>query len=360
MLVSTRARLALALLTPSILCAAVAAQPTASSASPAAVAQASDVITVKPVIQGLLDRQGAPPKAMLPVIHAYVVKVNWAVLQPTQGGPIAANNAIDVAIARVNKPDYAKLGMALKIRVVAGVGAPAWAKSLGGDPLPYYGSPAYGGGSGTIGRFWTPEFGAAYTDLETKLAAKYDSVPAIREVTVPRCTTMYDEPFVRDLGDPRNVATLLAAGYTVAADKQCILDSIATQDVWKHTTTDVDFSPFPLITNPNGRRDMAFTLSAMDQCRAILGLRCGLQNDSLSSAKIIDPSFLQLYAYMTTLGAPIELQTVAMADLGVPADVLAAAGTIGANSVELPSGYARWPIPVLQQGLLTVMANPVS
>jgi hypothetical protein len=360
MLVSMRARLALALFTPSLICVAVAAQPTASGAHEATIAQASDAITVKPVIQGLLDRQGAPPKAMLPVIHAYVVKVNWADLQPTQGGPIVANNPIDVAIARVNKPDYAKLGMALKIRVVAGVGAPAWAKSLGGDPLPYYGSPAYGGGTGTIGRFWTPEFGTAYTDLENKLAAKYDTVPAVREVTVPRCTTMYDEPFVRDLGDPRNVATLLAAGYTVAADKQCILESIATQDVWKHTTTDVDFSPFPLITNPNGRRDMAFTLSTMDQCRAILGLRCGLQNNSLSSSKLVDPSFTQLYAYMTNLGAPIELQTTALADLGVPADVLAAAGTIGANSVELPSGYAKWPMPMLLHGAAVVVANPVS
>ena len=58
------------------------------------------------------------------------------------------------------------------------------------------------GGTGTIGRFWTDDYGAAYDQLETLLAAKYDNVPEIREVTISRCTTFYDEPFIRDTTAP--------------------------------------------------------------------------------------------------------------------------------------------------------------
>ncbi|HEV7193377.1 MAG TPA: hypothetical protein VGN35_09240 [Jatrophihabitantaceae bacterium] len=358
MTATSRAKFALAMTASFALCASLAAQPGPASAATSTQGAAATV-TVKPIIQGFLDRQQPPPKSMQSVVHAYVVKVNWADLQPTQGGPITANNAIDQAIARVNQADFAGLGMALKLRVFAGVGAPDWAKSLGGAPLPYYGDPTNGGGSGTIGRFWTADFGAAYADLENKLAAKYDSVPSIREITVSRCTTMYDEPFVRDLGDSRNITTLLAAGYTIAADKQCIVDSIAAHDVWKQTTSDVDFSPFPLIT-PLGQRDLAFTESVMDQCRTMLGRRCGLQNNSLSTDKLSSSVFNAMYAHMTALGPPIVLQTARLATIGTITQVLGAATSIGANSVELPNGYAKWSLSVLQPALAALLQNPIS
>ena len=74
---------------------------------------------------------------MLDVVHAYVVKVNWADLQPQPNGPIAADNAIDKAIARVRQSDYKQVGMALKLRVFAGINAPDWVKKLGGAPIQY-------------------------------------------------------------------------------------------------------------------------------------------------------------------------------------------------------------------------------
>jgi hypothetical protein len=332
---------------------------TAAASATTTQSQSTALTTqIKPVIQGLLDRQQPPPKTMLSVVHAYVVRINWADIQPTQGGPIVANNAIDQAIARVNQPDFAKVGMALKLRVFAGVGAPLWAKSLGGDPIPYYGSPTDGGGSGTIGRFWTTAFGNAYNDLQRKLAAKYDSVPSIREITVSRCTTMYDEPFVRSFGDPRNVAALVAAGYTTDADKQCIVDSIAAHNVWAQTTSDVDFTPFPLIAYPNGSRDLAFTESVMATCRSLLGVRCGLQNNSISSEKLINPQYADMYAHMTALGPPLILQTARASAIGDIPTVLAGAVTIGANSIELPNGYVKWSLSMLQNTLSLLLSNP--
>lgn len=358
---SPRARFALALsttLTLSILCSAAVLLPGPASAATTGTTAAA--IGTKPAIQGLLDRQEPPPKSTQSVVHAYVVHVNWADLQPTQGGPIAANNVIDQAIARVNQPDFAQLGMVLKLRVFAGIGAPDWAKALDGGPVQVYGDPSDGGGSGTVGRFWTADFGAAYADLQNKLAAKYDNVPSIREITVSRCTTMYDEPFVRNFADSRNVANLTAAGYTTAADEQCILDSIAAHKVWTQTTSDVDFNPMPLIAYPTGRRDLAFTESVMDQCRTMLGSRCGLENNSLSSSKLINSMYVQMYAHMTALGPPIIFQTARAKVIGTVSDVLAAAATMGAGSVELPNGYTKWSLSLLQTTLTSLLSNPVA
>lgn len=315
---------------------------------------------VKPVIVGLIDRQGPPPRAMLSVVHAYVVKVNWADLQPQPFGPIAADNAIDQALARVRQPDFAAVGMVLKLRVFAGIGAPAWAKALGGSPVAYVNNQAGGSvAGGSIPRFWTPAFAAAYADLQAKLAAKYDQVPAIREITVSQCSTIFDELFVRQPGDQANDQGLLAAGYTRAADEGCIASAIRAHAVWKHTTSDIDFSPFPNVADPSKSPDLAYTESVMHTCRAVLGIRCGLENNAISTDKLAVPQFQQLYAAMHALGPPIVLQTAAEKRLGDPAAVLSAAVHVGANSVELPAGYPRWPLSVLAAASKELGANPL-
>ncbi len=315
---------------------------------------------VKPVIQGLIDRQGEPPKNMLPVVHAYVVKVNWADLQPTPFGAIATDNAIDRAIARVRMPDYAHVGMVLKLRVLAGIGAPEWVKSLGGAPIPYNDNqPGASVSGGTIGRFWTSEFGRAYDDLQTKLAAKYDDVPEIREITVSRCSTIFDELFVRQPGDQQNSAGLLRSGYTAAADEQCIEQAIQAHEVWKRTTSDIDFSPFPSVSDPSAAPDLAFTERVMRLCRSTLGDRCGLQNNAISTDKLDNGTFTRMYAAMTALGPPIMLQTAALKRIGDPQQVLTEAVRIRANSVELPAGYPRWPMSLLQEISAQLQANPL-
>jgi hypothetical protein len=313
---------------------------------------------VKPVIQGLLDRQGAPYKSMLPYIHAYVVQANWADLQPTAFGPIVANNVIDQAIARVRQPDYAALGMALKLRIFAGIQAPDWAKTLDGPSIPYVDN-QYGGTAvtGYIGRFWTANFKAAYDDLMTKLAALYDNVPEIRELTFSRCSTIYDEPFVRQFGDKNNVANMLAAGYTTAADEQCLSDSFAEQNVWQHTTSDMDFSPMTLIATP-GNHDLKFTEQMMVLCRSTLGKRCGLQNNALSSSKLTTKEFAAMYSYMSSLGPPLEFQTATANLIGDPSVALPAGAQLGANSEEMPKGYAKYSTTLLQQTATSLSANP--
>jgi hypothetical protein len=333
--------------------------PTPSTSTPAPTGTGSG--EVKQPIQGLIDRQGEPPRDVLAVVHAYVVKVNWSDLQPTAFGPITPNNAIDQAIARVRQPDFKAVGMALKLRVFAGINAPAWAKALGGPPVTYVNNQQGGSvAGGTIGRFWTSDFGHAYADLQEKLAAKYDDVPELREITVSRCSTIFDELFVRQPGDVNNRGGLLSAGYTRAADEQCIKDAISAHTVWKHTISDVDFNPFPNVQDPNQPADLAFTEQMMQLCRQKLGPRCGLQNNSISDEKLANPTFVAMYAAMTRLGPPIVLQTAARKRLGDEERVLQAAVKVGANSVELPQGYPSWPESLLTATEQALDRNPLT
>src|SRR5438067_6174113 len=54
---------------------------------------------LKPPLQGLVDiGPTIPAPPWQSVVNTVVVPVHWADLQPTQGGPIAAGNAIDAAI----------------------------------------------------------------------------------------------------------------------------------------------------------------------------------------------------------------------------------------------------------------------
>ena len=302
---------------------------------------------MKPVIRGLLDRQGPPPKAMLPAVKAWVVKLNWADLQPTSGGPLVTD-AIDEALATVRDPQSPWHGCALKLRVFAGVGAPDWAKHLGGAPVPYTASPDQTAQTGTIPRFWTTEFIAAYAALQKLLAAKYDSAPEIRELTLSATCTFYDEPMVRN-PIPSNVKALLAAGYTEAADKNAFAASLNAHTVWQQTTTDIDLSPFPVIGSNgyHGVDDMAWTLAQIGAARKVLGARAGLQNNALSTDKLSNKQFEQLYAAMKAAGGTVVFQTAATSRLGDEQQTLDAAVTYGAGSVELPQGYPKWGLPLL-------------
>ena len=309
--------------------------------------------TLKPVLAGLLSRDGPPAAAYLPATGGFVVNVNWSDLQTAPGAPIASGNAIDQAIGQVHQLDpTGKLG--IKVRLFAGIHAPAWAKSLGGAPVSV--TDPVTGSTGTIGRFWTPAYGAAYATLQQELAARYDAAPEIREVTISRCTTVFSEPFIRDTNSPATVAALDAAGFTVALDKACEADEISAHQVWAQTRSDLSFNPYQVIggTGP-GRVDEAFTESMMAECRTVLGSRCVLENNSLRTP----PLYAPMYEAMRLAGPPISFQTAVLdkvGDLGATIDYAISAG---AASVELPAGYDTLPEPELAAYNARLQANAV-
>jgi len=304
---------------------------------------------LKAVIHGLIDRSGMPP-AGYPV-NAWVVQVDWSALQPQQGGPIAANNAIDMAIAQAQAMNAHGGHVALKLRVYAGINSPPWAMQLGGAPFPV--TDASSGVSGMSPRFWTPQFDQAYAALQTALAAKYDNVPEIREVVMSQCTTVFAEPFRRQVTDQASLNAWLSAGYTMAADQACQESEIKAHEVWQKTSSDLTLNPFLPVELGQGTKaappNLAFPISVMQDCREQLGVRCVLENNSLKS----DPTaaYSQLYQAMDALGGPITFQTAQTATVGDLPTAVALGAQLGAASIELPASYKNQSPAQLQASL---------
>jgi hypothetical protein len=325
--------------------APVATNPASAPASGGSTSTAG----LKSPMFGLLDRHHPPTAAYKSMIKGYVVEVSWASLQPTKGGPIVHPNAIDNAVK------YAQAnGLALKLRVAAGLEAPNWAKTLDGSPVTFKYTAATKGKAGvvagTVGRFWLPKFGAAYQDLQTKLAAAYDNVPQIRETDITRCATIFEETYLRNTKLPENATALVRAGFTRAQDDVCHTQQIQAHLVWKHTRSDLSFNTYQAIS-PDGsvKGDLAYTLAQMKYCRAVLGARCVLSNHSLSSGRIGDKDTTAIYGLMHTMmpSGPFALQTATAAKIGNWATAISSALALGVSSIELPTGYQSWSLTQL-------------
>lgn len=317
--------------------ALVAAVACLLAAQPASAGARS---VVKPVLGGLLDRAGFPDQALHDVVDGFVVDVAWADIQPEPFGPLAAGNAIDRAIASVRALG-GDADMRIKLRVNAGVDAPEGAKHLGGAPVrvDYEG---YRDLEGTVGRFWTPEFGAAYEDLHKRLAAAYDRVPEVAQVEITRCMTFYGETFLRQAGTPQTPAALLEAGFTTAADKGCHRQQVQAHRVWRRTRSGLAFNPYHRI-GPDGNvtAEVAFPKEMMSFCRRVLGSRCVLENYSLSSP-LRDRLYDELYPALLAAGKPLAFQTAAEARIGDWQATLRYAVDAGAASVELNRSYPTY------------------
>jgi len=301
---------------------------------------------LKAPIVGLLDRQGEPVPGY--GLAGWVVKTSWAELQPAAGGPIASPNAIDAAVARARS-----LGLVLKLRVYAGTQAPAWAKQIGGAPLPLV-DPA-SGVTETVGRFWTDAFGQAYADFQARLAARYDGVAEIRETVVSRCTTLFAEPFLRQTGAGDNAASFAAAGLDDAADLRCLKGQVDAHAVWVRTRSDLAVNPYQSVANGARRGDLAVPEQVMRYCRQRLGPRCVLENNSLRAGP--STPYQKLYEVMKALGRPLAFQTASGDKVGDLATAVSFAADLGASSVELPMTYRETAAADLSQLLAPARAR---
>ncbi len=297
---------------------------------------------VKPEISGLLDRNGAPAVSLAPYMGGWVVNVTWAELQPDSGATIAPDNPIDQAIALIHSnPAYAK--MHLRVRIMAGIDSPSWVEAMSGGPAYVYNDQS--GVGGDVPRFWTAPVEQAYANLQALLAARYDNDPEIEDVTVSGCMTVYAEPLIREIEDPTTVADLLAAGYTETADQTCQEDAIADQQVWVHTHSSIALNPYQTISaGGSAGVDESFTQSLMAYCRSTLGERCTLGNNSIRTASL-GTQYAEMYSAMQASGPSLYFQTAQASLVGdLQTTVLWAVG-VGANDVELPSGYATLLTP---------------
>jgi hypothetical protein len=267
----------------------------------------------------------------------WVVNVTWAELQPTSGSWIASDNPIDQAIALIrSNPAYAQ--MHLRIRIMAGIDSPGWVEAMSGGSVYVYNDQA--GAGGQVPRFWTAPVEQAYANLQALLAASYDSDPEVEDVTISACMTVFAEPLIREVDDPTSVANLLAAGYSEAADETCQEDALLAQRVWVHTHSSIALNPYQTISASGATGvDEGFTQGLMEYCRETLGNRCTLGNNSIRTASL-GTQYSEMYSQMQSSGPTLYFQTAQASLVGDLQTTVQWAVGIGANDVELPTGYA--------------------
>ncbi len=288
---------------------------------------------VKPLLRGLLDRDGPPPSSLQGVVKSYVLSFDWQKLQPSPGALSTAtlDRALDVA---------AEGEARVKLRILAGVAAPGWAKHRGGSPVKLH--DPQDGTTGTVPRFWTPAFGRAYADLQKRLSDRYDDNDVVAEVVISRCTTFYAEPFVRQTSEAGNRRALERAGYTVAKDKACHRAEVDAHRVWTRTRSGYAFNPAQFVKRNRQLVDDRFTVSMMRYCTSRLGNRCIVENNSIRSPiGSLDPDrrhphYKRMYRAMTKYGTARAFQTATAERLGTCAKTLDWADDRGAAYVELP------------------------
>jgi hypothetical protein len=315
----------------------------------------------KPLLRGACDRQRIAAADFLPTVNCTVVKVTWAELQPEPFGSIVKGNLIDRTVAeakRLNAADPSP-GVRLKLRVYAGMHAPEWAKTLDGPAVPIRevegAEPV-----GTVPRFWTDRFGAAYGDLMTKLAARYDGEDLVADVAVSRCMTLFAETFLRQALVDENRAEYYAAGYTVDQDRACHRKQLRTHArQWPRTRTSVAFNPFQVMP-PTGRPsgDVAFALEMMDYCRQLMGARCVLGNNSIGWPPKSDDGYGELLEAILEHGQPIYFQMRTGGKVGDWDGTMEWAASVGTNMVEMNVDYDELPVAQVAAHDFALESNP--
>jgi hypothetical protein len=308
-------------------------------------------VRVKPAIRGLVSMGaykfvgagGEPVNTLEPlqakpgIFGGLVVVASWAQLQPDGPTALADGNVIDHAMAdvrayNVKHPDKP---LAVRLRVWGGFMAPAWAASLGGRPI----EAVHKEKTRRLGRFWSPEYRRAWAGLQEKLAAKYDSFPLIREVSMTSCMSFTAEPFFLPTEDEVQ-RSIRAAGFTEAAYAECLRHAVDDYAPWKSSRLVLSVNPLRSKAN-QGAGDGEFTMKMMRECRQRLGVRCVFDNHNLDTK--LPPPLIPLYALMKELGPEIAYQTY----VTNPQDF---DGTIrkgvaqGATSIELWQDYRGFPL----------------
>ncbi|HYX02745.1 MAG TPA: hypothetical protein VE963_11695, partial [Reyranella sp.] len=215
-----------------------------------------------------------------------VLNVTWAQLQPTQGGPIDYS-AIDSALNTV-ATSGANIGV--KLRVWGGFTAPEWVKTIDGPAMTITGKSIVDPnvvGPQTIGRWWTADYVAQWTSLQTALANRYDSNPLVHGMSQTAGMSASDEPFVPfktnapTTTDPNDTSTVnqvyatQRAGFTDAAQVLTLRAAIADYADWSTTPLDYTFNPFTVldgfVSNANNTNEPPLndniTLAVLQQAR---------------------------------------------------------------------------------------------
>jgi hypothetical protein len=285
--------------------------------------------TVKAPLWGLvsmgstaLSPGGIPVNDLSPILaepgvfQGVVINIGWDALQPTP--TTLDTSTIDTALAAVAayNAKYPSTPLGVRLNVEASLLAPGWVKTMDGPAVVTLDQP---NGSApptifTIGRFWNMDYQLAWANLQTQLAAKYDSNPLINEVSNTACSSVTDEPFVI-LASSLAIANMHAAGFTDAKYLACLENSPAYYYAWKETPLHWAFNPFTRTDPGYVVVDETTTQEIIQAWRIISGAKAILANHALQSGTLDGvseaefPNIALMYQEFKQLGGLINLQS---------------------------------------------------
>jgi len=229
---------------------------------------------------------------------AIAVDATWAQLEPAPGhytwGPF------DRSLASVRKYNLAHSHdpLAVKVRVFGGYGAPDWAKQLGGRPVTIADRPNHAR-NGTLGRWWTKRYNAAWATFQRAMARRYDGNPLIRGVQDTSCNSETDEPFIVP-NSTRDSVALAAVGYSTSDQKACLLQALPDFAAWELTPVYLSVNLLQDGTS-NGMPlfDQVFSEHMVDLCVAShppFGPTCVVDNHDLRAGVTTNSQSTWLFA----------------------------------------------------------------
>jgi len=315
----------------------------------------------KPPLLGLVDmgiqtayQTGQPfpttdPSSLDPYAGAFdgiVVNESWSQLEPSPGVENWA--PLDQSLAAVQgwNSQHPSTPLGVKLRIFAGYSAPAWVVAQSGPPVTLLTK----GGVKVVGQWWTTPFRQAWNAFQHALAARYDTNPLVRAVSVSSCSSSTGEPFVVS-GAVSSQRNLKAAGWTSQLQQACLEGALSDYSGWTHTQITFAFNPL----GTSSGADPSFTDQMMQACvdsQSQGGPDCVVGNNDLSPAapsgfsgpvyaniqQLLRQSPTRTQVYFQTAGPSTTCQT------------LATGSTYHAGSVELwpaDHGYAGFSaIPV--------------
>lgn len=279
---------------------------------------------------GLCCRQGVPADVSWArtEVKGVVHDVSWSALQDAVNGPLLSSGITNVENALASAT---ALGMWTKLRIFAGTRAPAPVKAIGGTPVSIF--DPVDGKTGTVGRWWLPDYQAAYADLIAKVAARWNDDTRLVDVPVAGCSTVYAEPCIHQLADDPTREALYAAGLTLEKDVAAQKLSIEAHKPLTSIATSFAFNPlqWPRPLRPGEAPDadcatcvtkfadsIENTLLLMDYGKSILGKRWSPGNNSYREGGL-GAKYDQMYAKMKALGGGYIQTAAANQPPGTPA-----------------------------------------
>ena len=134
---------------------------------------------------------------------------------------------------------------------------------------------------GRPGRPSTTPFRQAWDSFQHALAARYDTNPLVREVSVSSCSSSTGEPFVVS-GAKMSQQALAAAGWTTQLQESCLDGALADYSGWTHTPITFAFNALSTPSGPSA----TFTDQVMRACagsEAAGGPDCIIGTNDLSA-----------------------------------------------------------------------------